>query len=124
MQKSIFSQKIQKSLCITTKSLYTNSKFQTQLSRKLQRFRTCRKNKKCSIFHDLSEYIIFSYGCKLLDWSFKCYRKNTIAQHPPISFSSFSDRKIIFFSTFNIIFLTQRKFEFKLALNLSSYSMD
>src|SRR3569833_2828409 len=39
--------------------LITNSKFQTQLSRKLQRFRTCRKNKKCSIFHDLSEYIIF-----------------------------------------------------------------
>src|SRR3982750_4179544 len=70
MQKSIFLQKIQKSLCITTKSLYTNSKFQTQLSQKLQRFRTCSKNKKCSIFHDLSEYIIFSYGCKLLDWSF------------------------------------------------------
>src|SRR6185437_4779145 len=67
MQKSIFLQKIQKSLCITTKSLYTNSKFQTQLYRKLQRFRTCRKNKKCSIFHDLSEYIIFSYGCKLLN---------------------------------------------------------
>ena len=39
--------------------LVTNSKFQTQLSRKLQRFRTCRKNKKCSIFHDLSEYTIF-----------------------------------------------------------------
>ena len=39
--------------------LVTNSKVQTQLSRKLQRFRTCRKNKKCSIFHDLSEYIIF-----------------------------------------------------------------
>ena len=71
MQKSIFLQKIQKSLCITTKSLYTNSKFQTQLSRKLQRFRTCRKNKKCSIFHDLSEYIIFSYGCNWLGWSFK-----------------------------------------------------
>ena len=59
MQKSIFQQKIQKSLCITTKSLYTNSKFQTQLSRKLQRFRTCRKNKKYSIFHELSEYITF-----------------------------------------------------------------
>ena len=70
MQKSIFPQKIQKSLCITTKSLYTNSKFQTQLSQKLQRFRTCRKNKKCSIFHDLSEYIIFSYDCNLLDWPF------------------------------------------------------
>src|SRR3569833_1512997 len=71
MQKSIFPQKIQKSLCATTKSLYTNSKFQTQLSRKLQRVRTCRKNKKCSIFHDLSGYIIFSFGCKLLDLSFK-----------------------------------------------------
>ena len=59
MQKSLFPQKIQKSLCITTKSLYTNSKFQTQLSRKLQRFRGCHKNKKCPIFHDLSEYIIF-----------------------------------------------------------------
>ena len=67
-KKSIFPQKIQKSLCITAKSLYTNLKFQTQLSRKLHRFRTYRKNKKCSIFHDLSEYIIFSYGCKLLDW--------------------------------------------------------
>ena len=71
MQKSIFPQKIQKSLCITTKSLYTNSKFQTQLSRKLQRFRTCRKNKKCSIFHALSEYTFFSYGCNWLEWSFK-----------------------------------------------------
>jgi hypothetical protein len=39
--------------------LYTNSKFQTQLSQKLQRFRTCRKNKKFPIFHELSEYIIF-----------------------------------------------------------------
>ena len=47
MQKSIFPQNFQTSLCITTKSLYTNSKFQTQLSWKLQRFRTCRKNKKC-----------------------------------------------------------------------------
>src|SRR4051812_14562894 len=76
MQKSIFPQKIQKSLCITTKSLYTNSKFQTQFSRKLQRFRTCRKNKKCSIFHDLSEYIIFSYDCNLLDWSFNLFFSN------------------------------------------------
>src|SRR3954462_4901575 len=50
--------------------LVTNSKFQTQLSRKLQRFRTCRKNKKCSIFHDLSSIYHFSYDCKLLDWSF------------------------------------------------------
>ena len=72
MQKSIFPQKIQKSLYITTKSLYTNSKFQTQLSRKLQRFRTCCKNKKCSIFHEPFEFMIFpnisffSYGCNWL----------------------------------------------------------
>ena len=31
--------------------LVTNSKFQIQLSQKLQRFRTCCKNKKCSSFH-------------------------------------------------------------------------
>jgi hypothetical protein len=37
----------------------TNSKFQTQLSQKLHQFRTYRKNKKCSIFHELSEYINF-----------------------------------------------------------------
>ena len=70
IQKSIFPKKIQKSLYITTKSLYTNSKFQTQLSRKLQRFWTCSKNKKCSIFHDLSEYMIFSYDFKLQVFSF------------------------------------------------------
>src|SRR3954447_22147577 len=79
-----FSAKNSKKFVYYNKELVTNSKFQTQLSRKLQRFRTCRKNKKCSIFHDLSEYIIFSYDCKLLDWSFKwaqtrqfqTYRKN------------------------------------------------
>src|ERR1700691_5725283 len=56
MQKSI---KNSKKFVYYNEELVTNSKFQTQLSRKLQRFRTCRKNKKCSIFHDLSEYIIF-----------------------------------------------------------------
>src|ERR1700731_1621261 len=71
MQKSIFSQKIQKKFVYYNEELVHKFKFQTQLSRKLQRFRTCRKNKKCSIFHGLSEYIIFSYDCNLLDWSFK-----------------------------------------------------
>ena len=50
--------------------VYYNEKheqFQTQLSRKLQRFRTCRKNKKCSIFHDLSVYIIFHMV--VTDWT-------------------------------------------------------
>ena len=54
-----FSAKNSKKFAYYNEELVTNSKFQTQLSRKLQRFRTCRKNKKCSIFHDLSEYIIF-----------------------------------------------------------------
>ena len=54
-------------------NMYTNSKFQSQFSRKLQRFRTCRKYKKCSIFHDLFEYIICSYDCILLDWSFNAH---------------------------------------------------
>ena len=54
-----FSAKNSKKFVYYNEELVTNSKFQTQLSRKLQRFRTCRKNKKCSIFHDLSEYIIF-----------------------------------------------------------------
>ena len=54
-----FSVKNSKKFVYYNEELVTNSKFQTQLSRKLQRFRTCRKNKKCSIFHDLSEYIFF-----------------------------------------------------------------
>ena len=69
--KNRFFRKKFKKFMYYNEELVYRFKFQTQLSRKLQRFRTCRKNKKCSIFHDLSEYIIFSYGCKLLDWSFK-----------------------------------------------------
>ena len=68
MQKSIFPQKFKKA-CVLQRRVCTQ--IQTQLSRKLQRFRTCRKNKKCSMFHDFFEYIIFSYDCKLLEWSFK-----------------------------------------------------
>ena len=68
--KNRFYRKDSKKFVYYNEELVTNSKFQTQLSQKLQRFRTGRKNKKCSIFHDLFEYIIFSYGCKLLDWSF------------------------------------------------------
>ena len=58
-----FSVKNSKKFMYYNEELVTNSKFQTQLSRKLKRFKTYRKNKKCSIFHDLSEHIIFSYGC-------------------------------------------------------------
>ena len=66
-----FSAKNSKKFVYYNEEFVTNSKFQTQLPRKLQRFRRCRKNKKCSIFHDLSEYIILSYDYKLLDWSLK-----------------------------------------------------
>src|SRR5688572_20827282 len=54
-----FSAKNSKKFVYYNEELVTNLTFQTQLSRKLQRFRTCCKNKRCSIFHDLSEYIIF-----------------------------------------------------------------
>ena len=53
-------------------NMYTNSYFQMHLSRWGKRFRWCRKNKKCSIFHDLSEYIIFIWlYLNVLVWSFK-----------------------------------------------------
>src|SRR6478752_1910163 len=51
-----FRKKFKKVCVLQRKHVYTNSKFQTQFSRKLQRFRGCRKNKKCSIFHELFEY--------------------------------------------------------------------
>ena len=52
-------------------NIYTNSYFQMHLSCWGKRFRERRKNIKCSIINDLSEYIIFSYYCKLLGWYFK-----------------------------------------------------
>ena len=51
-----FSAKNSKKFVYYNEELVTNSKLQTQLSRKLQRFRTCRKKKKCSNFHELFEY--------------------------------------------------------------------
>src|SRR3954471_5708499 len=45
-----FSAKNSKRFVYYNEELVHKFKFQTQLSRKLQRFRTCRKNKKCSIF--------------------------------------------------------------------------
>src|SRR3569833_3358056 len=66
IEKIDFFAKNSKKFVYYNEELVHKFKFQTQLSRKRQRFRTCRKNKKCSIFHDLSEYIIFSYSCNLL----------------------------------------------------------
>ena len=54
--KNRFSAKNPKFFVYYNENMYTNSKFQTQFSRKLQRFRIYPKNKKCSIFHELSEY--------------------------------------------------------------------
>src|SRR4051812_18375136 len=91
-----FSAKNSKKFVYYNEELVHKFKFQTQLSRKLQRFRTCRKNKKCSIFHDLSEYIIFSYGCKLLDWSFKIvyYKKiRILTQNNNKFFATFIKKK-------------------------------
>ena len=56
IEKIDFSAKNSKKFVYYNENMCTNSKFQTQLSRKLQRFRGCRKNKECSIFHELSEY--------------------------------------------------------------------
>ena len=56
---TIFPQKIQKSLIITTKTCTQIHIFKCFYFDGGKRFRWCRKNKKCSIFHDLSEYIIF-----------------------------------------------------------------
>ena len=60
MQKSIFPQKNSKQFVYYNEELVHKFRFRTQLSRKLQRFRTCRKNKKVSIFHNLSEYRKYS----------------------------------------------------------------
>src|SRR4051812_29710103 len=95
-----FSAKNSKKFMYYNEELVHKFKFQTQLSRKLQRFRTCRKNKKCSIFYDLSEYIIFSYGCKLLDWSF---RLDTSCRTFSSYFFSTMTLKVFIYRTFGVI---------------------
>ena len=42
-----------KKVCVLQRK---HEQFQTQLSQQPQRFRTCHKNKKCSIFHELTAY--------------------------------------------------------------------
>src|SRR5688500_18875239 len=80
MQKSIFRKKFKK-VCVLQRQACTNSKFQTQLSRKLQRFKTCRKNKKCSIFHDLSEHTLTGEGYDTLPPLIHHARGSTITQN-------------------------------------------
>src|SRR3569623_3427442 len=62
-----FSAKNSKKFDYYNNNMYTNSYFQMHLSRWGKRFRRCRKNKKCSIFHDLSEYISF-FHMILFEW--------------------------------------------------------
>ena len=50
---------------------FKNHQLQTQLSRKRQRFRKYRKNKKCSIFYELSEYQPKMATFFPLGWFFK-----------------------------------------------------
>src|ERR1700742_5062080 len=50
IEKIDFSAKNSKKFVYYNENVYTNSKFQTQLSRKLQRFRTCHKNKNAPFF--------------------------------------------------------------------------
>ena len=67
-----FSAKNSKKFVYYNENMYTNSKFQTQLSRQRKRFRIYCKNKKCSNFHELSEYL-----CKVGDfWNFVYYNEN------------------------------------------------
>jgi hypothetical protein len=52
---------------------FQNRQLQMQLSQKLQRFRIYRKNKKCSIFHELPEYVQKWATFFPLDWSFNTF---------------------------------------------------
>ena len=61
--RKLDSTKNSKQFVYYNENMYTNSNFQMQFSRKLQRFRGCRKNKKCSIFHELYEYQQTWYSC-------------------------------------------------------------
>jgi hypothetical protein len=103
-----FSAKNSKKFVYYNEELVINSKFQTQLSRKLQRFRTCCKNKKCSIFHDLSEYIIFSYDCKLLDWSFKMFV--SCKNFHTFSWGSSSKINVHFWNIYSVEWISKTKF--------------
>ena len=74
-----FSAKNSKKFVYYNEELDTNSKFQTQLSRKLQRFRTCRKTKNAPFFM-IFQNISSSYDCNLLNWSFKVDKNHLTAK--------------------------------------------
>jgi hypothetical protein len=71
MQKSIFPQKIQQSLCITTKSLYINLNFKHNYLENYNDSEHAVKTKNAPFFMIFPNVSFFSYGCKLLNWSFK-----------------------------------------------------
>src|SRR4051812_36019332 len=62
MQQSIFPQKIQKSLCITTKSLYTNSNFKRNYLENYNDSEHAVKTKNAPFFM-IFPNISFLYGC-------------------------------------------------------------
>ena len=70
MQKSIFPQKIQNFLCITTKSLYTNSNFKRNYLENYNESEYAVKTKNAPFFMNFPN-INQNGNFFLLDWSFK-----------------------------------------------------
>jgi hypothetical protein len=100
-EKIDFSAKKFKKVCVLQRKHECNFNFQTQLSQKLQRFRACRKNKKCSIFRIYNFYVEFFR----VDWSFKTVVSNSqVVRTPNVFlkglFRSHSKRSL--FSAFKI----------------------
>src|SRR6185312_15384435 len=95
-----FSAKNSKKFVYYNEELVHKFKFQTQLSRKLQRFRTCRKNKTCSIFHDLSEYIIFHMIVNYWTGSLRFFKidfsKSLVPKLLPSSLNNYPKLNLIF----------------------------
>src|SRR3569623_461739 len=69
--------KIQKSLCITTKSLYTNSNFKRNYLENYNNSEDAVKTKNASFFM-IFPNIFFPYNCKLLYWSFNPFLESVV----------------------------------------------
>src|ERR1041385_8401621 len=67
MQKSIFPQKIQKNLCITTKSLYTNSNFKLNYLENYNDSEHAVKTKNAPFFMIFPNISFFHMG--VTDWT-------------------------------------------------------
>src|SRR6185312_11849863 len=69
LKNRFFRQKFKK-VCVLQRRACNKFKISNAIISKTTTIQNIHKNKKCSIFHDLFEYIIFSYDCNLLDLSF------------------------------------------------------